>query len=186
VPRQPVGDTIGMRSQLSVLITLVGLTLGLAPEGLPSAASAAPVAPGTVAEDQRSERARLTGARRKVVVLTNQRRVRHGCRPVKAVRSLNVAAQRHTRRMARADRLDHQLPGEPSVGQRLRNAGYDWTMYGENIAYGYPTARAVVRAWMRSAGHRRNILTCRFRHIGVGLAWTGSGRPYWTQDFGRR
>jgi uncharacterized protein YkwD len=39
-------------------------------------------------------------------------------------------------------------------------------------------------AWMNSDGHRRNILDCDLHNIGVGLAYNGDNRPYWTQDFG--
>ena len=176
-----------MRSAFSVVITIAALTLGLVPPGAPGVAAAAPATPGTAADlAPQPERAAPADVKRKVVLLTNKRRRANGCRPLKAVRALNVAAQGHSRRMAAANELSHKLPGEPNAGARLRRAGYHWTMWGENIAYGQPTARAVVKAWMRSPGHRRNILTCRFRHIGVGLALSDSGAPYWTQDFGRR
>jgi uncharacterized protein YkwD len=38
--------------------------------------------------------------------------------------------------------------------------------------------------WMNSDGHRKNILNCGFRNLGVGLAYDGGHQPYWTQDFG--
>jgi len=40
-----------------------------------------------------------------------------------------------------------------------------------------------MQAWMNSSGHRANILNCRFRNIGIGLAYDGRS-PVWTQDFG--
>ena len=52
----------------------------------------------------------------------------------------------------------------------------------ENIARGQADAAAVVGSWMTSPGHRANILDCRLRSLGVGLA-TGSGGPWWTQLF---
>ena len=64
--------------------------------------------------------------------------------------------------------------------------GYDWTMVAENITAGYTTPESVLRGWMSSSGHRRNILNCRYRHIGVGYKVSDSGTPYWTQVFGRR
>merc|ERR1711963_942203 len=45
-----------------------------------------------------------------------------------------------------------------SVGVRVSREGYSWRAVAENIAKGQRDAQAVVRAWMRSAGHRRNIL----------------------------
>lgn len=55
--------------------------------------------------------------------------------------------------------------------------------YGENVAYGQRDAQEVMRAWMNSRGHRNNILSGRYSQIGVGLAYSRSGRPYWTQTF---
>ncbi|MFT4213343.1 MAG: CAP domain-containing protein [Microbacterium sp.] len=58
-----------------------------------------------------------------------------------------------------------------------------WTAAGENVAYGYaPTA--VTTAWLNSAGHRANIESTLFTHIGIGVACSASGTPYYTQDFG--
>jgi uncharacterized protein YkwD len=72
-------------------------------------------------------------------------------------------------------------------GARISAAGYRWSTWGENIATGYATPRAVVSGWMHSAGHCRNILDPAFRDVGVGVVARGV-RPYrgatWTEDFG--
>lgn len=54
---------------------------------------------------------------------------------------------------------------------------------GENIAYGAVSADRMMAMWMRSPGHRANILSSRFTHIGVGAARTPAGRTYGTQNF---
>lgn len=64
--------------------------------------------------------------------------------------------------------------------RRIRDAGYR-RPGGENIAFGQPDAAEVMADWMHSPGHRRNILDCRLRRIGVGHSATGD---YWVQDFG--
>ena len=72
---------------------------------------------------------------------------------------------------------------------RITAAGFDWSTAGENIASGFPTAASVVRAWMGSEGHCRNILRPTFRNIGVGVSRSGIGRirhGTWTEDFGLR
>jgi uncharacterized protein YkwD len=55
--------------------------------------------------------------------------------------------------------------------------------YAENVAYGQSTPSEVVRTWMNSPGHRKNILASNRNTIGVGLAYSANGRPYWTQVF---
>lgn len=164
---------------MTTIAALLVAPIGPGASGATTAAAAESAAPA-------SERAARVGPRQRVVQLTNAHRRTHGCPPLRRVGSLDLAAQRHTQRMAAANQLSHQLPGEPPLGRRVTLAGYrGWTLVGENVAYGYRTPRAVVSAWMRSPGHRRNILDCRFRHIGVGLA-RGHGALWWTQDFGRR
>ena len=129
---------------------------------------------------------RAGGYAAKVIALVNKKRVAHGCKPLRTNAAITRAARKHTKKMANANTLSHQLPGEPALGRRLTNAGYKhWTLVGENIAYGYPTPKSVVRGWMNSPDHRRNILKCRFQDTGVGYATTGAGVAYWTQDFGR-
>lgn len=177
---------------LTMVLGAAALMLGLlaAPTG---SAHAAP-APAKPAGEQRSESllrpaaapAKLKRLERKVVAKTNRARSRHGCKPLKKIGSLRQAARRHTALMVRHRRLDHRLPGEPSLSGRIAKAGYRGAdVVGENLALGARTPRAVVRAWLRSSGHRANILDCRFRHIGVGVV-NARGERWWTQTFGRR
>ncbi len=56
---------------------------------------------------------------------------------------------------------------------------------GENIAYGYQTPKAVVAAWMKSPGHRENILRKQFTRIGVGAAKDKNGVYWVSQVFSR-
>ncbi|WP_368861486.1 CAP domain-containing protein [Streptomyces griseorubiginosus] len=69
--------------------------------------------------------------------------------------------------------------------ERISATGYRWSRVGENIAQGQQTPQAVMDTWMNSDGHRANILDCSFKDIGVGVH-TGSGGPWWTQDFGAK
>lgn len=55
----------------------------------------------------------------------------------------------------------------------------------ENVAYGYHTADAVVKAWIKSDGHRENIES-NFTHFGVSVVKDKEGRNYFTNIFVRR
>jgi uncharacterized protein YkwD len=138
-------------------------------------------------------------ARLAVRCLVNRRRSNHGLRPLGKSGRLKRAAQRHTGYMQDHRCFAHECPGEPSVLSRLKRVNYivgglsSW-MYGENIAYGerrLGTPRAIVRAWMRSPGHRQNILDSRFRQIGIGFSHgippqPGASGSTITTDFGMR
>ena len=71
---------------------------------------------------------------------------------------------------------------------RMTREGYVWRAAGENIAAGYPTARAVVDGWLKSPGHCTNIMSANFREVGVGYAnvTTSTYKSCWVTDFGRQ
>lgn len=56
--------------------------------------------------------------------------------------------------------------------------------WGENVAYGYGTASAVVNGWMGSTGHRANILNAQYTMMGSCSAAASNGTIYWVQQFG--
>ena len=112
--------------------------------------------------------------------LTNTARLAHGCKPLKLSGKLNKAAQKHAKDMSKYDYFSHTSRNGTTWSKRIKKTGYKYPG-GENIAVGFPTAVSVVQAWLHSPDHRRNILDCNFRYIGVGYAPTGN---YWVQDFG--
>jgi uncharacterized protein YkwD len=76
-----------------------------------------------------------------------------------------------------------------SAGERMAEAGYDWTTWGEIIAYGsVVSASQVVDLWMNSPGHRAIILSSSYEDYGVGYVSDPASDwgHYWTVDFGTR
>ncbi|MEV3987617.1 sigma-70 family RNA polymerase sigma factor [Streptomyces sp. NPDC049837] len=120
-----------------------------------------------------------------VTRLVNSERAKNGCGPVSQNGLLDTAARRHSDDMAARDYFDHTSPDGKGPGDRITEAGYAWSTYGENIARGQQTPASVMDSWMNSPGHRANILNCSFKEIGIGIH-EGSGGPWWTQVFGAR
>jgi uncharacterized protein YkwD len=141
-----------------------------------ASASKAPAAPSTP-----KPTATASGVTARIVQLVNAERAKAGCRPLTVNAELMKAAQAHSADMAAHQNMSHTGSDGSSPGDRITRAGYVWSAYGENVAYGYATADQVMTGWMNSPGHRANILNCSYQEIGVGLAQPGS---YWTQDFG--
>ena len=106
-------------------------------------------------------------------------------------------AGRHSRSMVARSFFSHVAPGGVGLADRVQRSGYlagamRWTV-GENLGYAYGasnTPRNMVRAWMRSTPHRHNILTGKFREIGLGVVQGVPGNPRrgatFTTVFGRR
>ena len=118
--------------------------------------------------------------------------------PLRLNARLAKAALGHARDMARKDYFAHDSQSGANFVDRIKRTGYlhgvgTWTV-GENIAWAsgaQASPRAIVQAWMRSAGHRANILSGAFHEIGIGVAQdppvadVGPGGTYAT-DFGSR
>lgn len=60
------------------------------------------------------------------------------------------------------------------------------TSVSENIAYGFSSGKNVVAAWMRSSGHRANLLSSKMRLIGVGAVQDKNGVWWVSQVFGKK
>jgi uncharacterized protein YkwD len=126
---------------------------------------------------------------RQVLEYTNQVRQQNGCGPLRLNSALVEAAGRQASDMVRRHYMDHTNPDGEGPAERMADAGYHGSSWGENIAAGYDSAQRVVAAWMQSDGHRKNILNCRFTVIGVGYdpgrVRSDWGPGSWVQDFGR-
>jgi uncharacterized protein YkwD len=106
----------------------------------------------------------------------NAQRRRHHEGALRFNRKLALAAVRHARDMVDHRYFSHDAPSGQNFVQRIMRTNYvpgsaSWFL-GENLAWGSrerSTPRQIVRAWMASPGHRRNILTGGFREIGIAV-----------------
>lgn len=128
--------------------------------------------------------ARNISAETLAVQLTNVQRALHGCSALRVDSRLRTAARAHSRDMRVRHYFQHETPDGTTPWDRIEAVGYS-TPGAENIARGYATAKAVIDGWMRSPGHRANILNCSLKAIGIGVEY-GTRGPWWTQDFGFR
>ncbi|MEV4274399.1 CAP domain-containing protein [Actinoplanes xinjiangensis] len=118
-----------------------------------------------------------------VVRLTNEERREAGCPALAVDGHLVTASLRQSNYMARTRLFSHVWRDGSTFVDRSEDSGYRQPA-GENIAWGYRSAPEVVKAWMASPGHRRNILNCKARSFGAGVAYSADGTPYYTQVFG--
>ncbi|WP_193777804.1 CAP domain-containing protein [Streptomyces sp. E5N298] len=198
-PRAVLSTLTALMALLALSTTTVPAWAGPPPAPRPPTPYRAPLwpvpepgrwqpAPGTAAPGARGDsgggRPRVTrsgSADSRMVAAVNRQRDKTGCRPVRPHKALGRAAREHSAAMARSGRLTHTGPDGSSPADRMREAGYRVGSAGENLTAGSDSAEAAVAVWMRSAPHRRILLTCRYTHAGVGRA-QGSGGPWWTLD----
>lgn len=166
---------------LHVLVPLLALAGGCAVPVLVSSPA------GTGSPGAAPPPANTESATAEVVRLTNLNRAKHR-RPALAVSAkLTEAARLHAEQMAAYQRLEHNISSAryPNLPARLDAVRYLYATAGENIAWNQPDADAVMNTWLNSTGHRANILNAEVTEIGVAVARSSKGEPYWIQVFGR-
>ena len=94
---------------------------------------------------------------------------------------LNSASIDHANYLDQTGAFSHTGEGGTSSYDRIIAVGYAGNTTGENIARGQTTPEQVVTDWLDSPGHRSNILSPNFQHMG--LAYLSSSHT-WVQTFG--
>lgn len=82
---------------------------------------------------------------------------------------LSQAAFLKAQDMFKYDYWSHTSPSGVEPWKWLGDAGYNYSVAGENLAKNYPTADATVAAWMNSPGHRENILNEKYVDVGFAI-----------------
>jgi len=129
-----------------------------------------------------------------ILILTNVEREKEGLKPLKWNDKLAYAARYHAKDMAVDDYFDHYSYDRNNKGELVQvcttfdrmGAFIDFPLSAENISAGRSTAKSVVKSWMQSSGHRKNILREGATELGVGF-YIQQGSEYvyyWVQNFG--
>ncbi|MFD1020782.1 CAP domain-containing protein [Thalassobacillus hwangdonensis] len=137
-------------------------------------------APAEKPAAEQNQNSQLNEFEQQVVELTNQKRQENGLQPLKVDTELSKVAREKSRDMAQNGYFSHNSPTYGSPFDMMKQFGIDYRTAGENIAKGQRSPQEVVNAWMNSEGHRKNILSSDFTHIGVGYVENGN---VWTQQF---
>ena len=89
---------------------------------------------------------------------------------------LMIYAQNWANEMAEKERMKH------SDMKNISKLGFKRA--GENIAYGQKDEESVMKTWLWSPGHRRNIMNTSFTKIGCGFCYSDNNIIYWCVCFG--
>ncbi|MET1032085.1 CAP domain-containing protein [Domibacillus tundrae] len=155
----------------------------------PAPAKAAPLqqetpAPAEAAPQQAQPAQTATNAKsvnafeQEVAKLVNEERAKAGLKALELDTKLSEVARAKSQDMKDKGYFSHQSPTYGSPFDMMKQFGITYKAAGENIAKGQQTPEEVMEAWMNSDGHRKNILSADFTHIGVGYV-----DGHWTQMF---
>jgi hypothetical protein len=113
--------------------------------------------------------------------LANQARRAAGVAPLQWDQSLAAAAFYHCKWMVQAGQISHRYSGEPDLKERAADRGARFGTIEENVAMG-TTAPVIHDAWMKSPGHRANLLSPVVDRVGIAVI-ASRGMLYAVQDF---
>lgn len=118
-----------------------------------------------------------------MLTLVNQERTRYGLKPLVLDSSLIAGAMIRAKEIAEV--FSHTRPDGRSCFTVLGNYRKSRSALGENISAGRASLQETNDSWMRSSGHRANILNPRFRALGVGYYYDANSQYgfHWVQMF---
>jgi uncharacterized protein YkwD len=114
----------------------------------------------------------------KIIALTNDLRTGLGAPALAESPTLDRAAYAKASDMLLQQYFAHVGPDKKSLSSWLKSVGYRYAMAGENLALGFDSAEAVMKAWQASPTHYANLIDQDFTQIGVSAV---SG-PYQNTD----
>lgn len=177
-----------MKTFLLSLVTLVLLapTAALASSGAqqsapPSTVGASPVESASAAHAAApAKKKKARKMERRILKLVNRERKAHELSKLKPKKCVTTFARKWSTTMDRRDIFRH------SNLRKLFTACPQATRVGENIAMGHRSPKQVVKAWMKSPGHRANILRSEWKFSGLGVRWDKSRKVWlYTHNFAR-
>lgn len=174
------------------VISCVGVTLALLITGCEKAVKYLPPLPNIEVPSnkpatppvpvQTPSAAKIEAAVRQEI---NQQRTKYGLQPLENNEKLAQVARRYSRQMAEKNFFSHTGADGSTLTQRIRAGRISYWVVGENLFKSTNVRQPVpiaVKGWMKSPGHRENILRPVFRKTGVGV-WKTGNTYYITQLF---
>lgn len=117
----------------------------------------------------------------------NHERITNDLAPLALDVNVSKVARTKSQDMHDLQYFSHTSPTYGSPFEMMESFDISYRAAGENIAAGYLSAQEVMTGWMNSDGHRKNILSPQFTHVGVGYMNGNQGYfHYWTQMFIRK
>src|SRR5690606_1104472 len=102
----------------------------------------------------------------------NGYRAAHGAGPLTLCANLNAVARAHAQDQANRGVLSHTGWDGSQPADRIGRSPYGaWRAAGENVAVGYDSVGQVMTGWIGSGGHRANLLSPNYTHVGFGRVY---------------
>jgi len=122
----------------------------------------------------------VSAVQQEVLRIVNEERAKVGAAPLVYCPAAQAAADIRAQEIV--EKFSHTRPNGTEWYTAIAALDIEYYGAGENIAYGQQDAVWVMRDWMNSEGHKKNILSTTYNAIVVGYV-VKDGIPYWVQLF---
>lgn len=113
-------------------------------------------------------------------------KARAGKSPLTINDELTRAAQNKADDMVKRGYFAHTTPYGKSPWEWVKEAGYDYENAGENLAVNFDTAQGVVKGWINSPSHNKNLMSDTYTEVGIGIAvgeYDGTKKAVYVVEF---
>lgn len=177
--------------KLPPIIWIIGTAIALLATGCEEAVQYLPPLPRIeTSEDEKQSPQSANNAKIEAAIQKgiNQVRQENKLKPLQNNEKLAQVARNYSRQMAEQNFFSHTGPNGSTLEKRVRAGGIYYWVVGENLFKSKNISQPVspaIDGWMKSPGHRENILRPFFSETGVGV-WKVGNSYYITQLFLRR
>ena len=119
----------------------------------------------------------------RMVSITNHYREDIGLTPLIESIELEKSAQIKADDLCRKQYWDHTSPDGTEFWELIDEAGYKYSLAGENLAKGYPNEKMAFKALLNSPSHYENIIGD-YKNIGTGWSYC-DGDGYIVMHYGK-
>ena len=120
--------------------------------------------------------------------LINRYRASKGLSKVALDVTLTQVAKKHSRDLAKHDRISHYGSDGSNPWDRVERSGYAPQLAAENVGTGQLSIKEVMQGWKDSPGHNKNLLLPDAKHIGIALVYNAKTeyKTFWTLVLGSK
>jgi len=104
-----------------------------------------------------------------VFELVNERRVKDNITPLTLNNKLTQAAINKVKDLAENNYFSHESKEGKKFSSWIKETGYKYSLIGENLAKDFSDNESIIKAWLKSPGHRENILNDDFTETGIAI-----------------
>ena len=106
---------------------------------------------------------------RTIFELVNKERIKNNIAPLTFNNKLTQSAINKVKDLVENNYFDHSSEDGKTFSSWIKESGYEYSFIGENLAKDFYNNESIIKAWLKSPGHKENILNRDFTETGIAV-----------------